>query len=61
MGDCTKWKYELNKRGKAYVIHQMEHDNGVSIGTPIFQSYDYEEARKKLYELNGWKYKPKKQ
>ena len=59
MADSTPWKYELNKRGKAYVIYQMEHDNGVSVGTPIFRSYDYEDARKKLYELNGWKYKPK--
>lgn len=59
MSDATTWKYELKKRGRAYVIYQMEHCNGVSTGTPVFRSYDYEEARKKLYELNGWKYKPK--
>lgn len=59
MADSTPWKYELNKRGKAYVIYQKEHDNGVSVGTPIFRSYDYEDARKELYRLNGWKYKPK--
>ena len=60
MSDSSTWKYELNKRGRAYIIHQMEHGNGVSVGTPVYQSYDYEEARKKLYELNGWKYSPKK-
>lgn len=60
MSDATTWKYELNKRGRVYVIQQMEHGNGVSVGTPVFQHYDYEEARKKLYELNGWKYKPRK-
>lgn len=59
MSDATTWKYELNKRGRAYVIYQMEHCNGVSTGTPVFRFYEYKEARKKLYELNGWKYKPK--
>ena len=59
MSGATTWKYELNKRGRAYVIYQLEHANGVSTGTPVFRSYDYEEARKKLYELNGWTYKPK--
>ena len=60
MSDATQWKYELNRRGRVYVIHQLEHGNGVSVGTPVFQSNDYEEARKELYRLNGWKYKPKK-
>ena len=61
MSDFTQWKYELNRRGRVYVIYQLEHGNGVSVGTPVFQSNDYEEARKKLYELNGWKYrKPRK-
>ena len=60
MSQQKQWKYELNKRGSAYVIHQMEHGNGVSVGTPVFTCYNYEEARKKLYELNGWKYKLKR-
>lgn len=61
MSDATQWKYELNRRGRVYVIHQLEHGNGVSVGTPVFQSNDYEEARKELYRLNGWKYrKPRK-
>ena len=59
MSDASQWKYELNRRGRVYVIHQLEHGKGVSVGTPVFQSNDYEEARKNLYELNGWKYKPK--
>ena len=60
MANSTQWKYEMNRRGRVYVIHQMEHGNGVSVGTPVFRSNDYEETRKKLYELNGWKYRPKK-
>lgn len=50
----------MNRRGRAYIIYLMEYTNGVGTGTRVFQSYDYEEARKKLYELNGWKYSPKK-
>lgn len=54
-------KYELSKRRRAYVIYQLEYDDcGGSIGIPVYESYNYEEARKKLYELNGWKYQPKK-
>lgn len=53
-------KYELNKRGRTYIIYRMEYTNGVGTGTPVFKNNDYEEARKKLYELNGWEYTPKK-
>lgn len=60
MNPNKEWKYELNRRGRVYVIHLMEHDNGVSVGTPVYQSSDYEKARKELYRLNGWKYKPKR-
>lgn len=61
MNDRNEWKYELNRRGRSYIIYRMEYTNGVGTGTSVFESKDYEEARKKLYELNGWKYKPKKQ
>lgn len=61
MNGEKEFEYHLNRRGKAYVIHRMEYENGIGVGTRVFQSYNYEEARKELYRLNGWKYKPKKQ
>ena len=60
MADSTQWKYSLNKRGRVYVIFLMEHEGDISTGTPVFRSYEYEEAPKELYRLNGWKYQPKK-
>lgn len=59
MADSTQWMYELRKRGRAFVIYHMEHEGDISTGTPVFRHYDYEVARKELYRLNGWKYKPK--
>lgn len=52
-------KYDLSRRGNGYVIYRMEYTNGVGTGSSVFKTNDYEEARKKLYELHGWKYKPK--
>lgn len=34
----------------------MRYQDSTSIGTCIASFTDYEEARKKLYELNNWKY-----
>ena len=59
MKKSNEWKYELNRRGRAFVIYQMEHVGNISTGTPVYRGYEYEEARKELYRLNGWKYKPK--
>ena len=53
-------KYEMRKRGKEFVIYRMEYDETGSTGSPVYHTFDFEEARKKLYELNGWKYTPKK-
>ena len=60
MADSTQWKYELRKRGRAFVVYQMEHEGDISTGTPVYRTSDYEDARKELYRLNGWKYQPKK-
>ena len=50
----------MNRRGRQFVIYRMEHFETGSMGSPVYTTNDYEDARKKLYELNGWKYKPKK-
>lgn len=39
-----------------YNIYRRNPDGS---GTKIDQHWDKEEARKRVYELNGWKYKPK--
>lgn len=54
-------KYELVRRGRIYKIYRMKKDATGSTGEAIFESFEYEAARKKLFELNKWKYKPKKQ
>lgn len=51
-------KYELNRRGRQFVVYRMEYTETGSMGSPVYKTYDFEDARKKLYELNGWKYKP---
>lgn len=53
-------KYELNRRGRQFVVYRMEYTETGGMGSPVYWTYDFEDARKKLYELNGWKYKPKR-
>jgi hypothetical protein len=38
----------------------MEYTETGGMGSPVYQTNNFEDARKKLYELNGWKYKPKR-
>lgn len=52
-------KYELRRRGRSFVVYRMEYTEAVATGSPVYTSNEYEDARKKLYELNGWKYQPK--
>lgn len=51
--------HEIRKRGASYVVYRMEHSETGGSGSPVYWTTDYEDARKKRYELNGWKYKPK--
>lgn len=50
-------QYELVRRGRIYYIYRMKKDATGSTGDAIFESYNYQSARRKLYELNGWKWK----
>ena len=54
-------KYELRRRGRSYIVYRMEYSESGSEGSPVYFTNEYEEARKELYKLNGWKYQPKKQ
>ena len=53
-------RHEIHRRGRQFVIYRMEYSETGGMGSPVYKTYDFEEARKKLYELNGWKYKPKR-
>lgn len=55
----SKSRYELHRRGRQFVVYRMEYTETGGMGSPVYWTNDFEEARKKLYELNGWKYKPK--
>ena len=52
-------KFEINRRGRQFVVYRMEYTETGSMGSPVYSTNDFEDARKKLYELNGWNYKPK--
>lgn len=56
----SKKRYELHRRGRLYVVYRMEYTETGGTGTPVYTTNEFEDARKKLYELNGWKYKPNK-
>lgn len=52
-------RYEIKRRGRQFVVYRMEYTETGSMGSPVYPTNNFEDARKKLYELNGWKYKPK--
>lgn len=56
----AKVRYEINRRGRQFVVYRMEYSETGGMGSPVYRTYKFEDARKKLYELNGWKYQSKK-
>ena len=52
-------RYEINRRGRQFVVYRMEYTETGGMGSPVYHTFDFEDARKELYRLNGWKYKPK--
>lgn len=50
-------KYYYSRHMGSYKLYK---DNGNGTATKINQNWDEETIRKQCYELNGWKYKPKK-
>lgn len=35
-----------------FVVYRMEYDETGSMGSPVYYTHNFEDARKKLYELN---------
>ena len=56
-------QYHYAIRGRYYKIYRCTYKEGnVESSTPVKDEpeyYDREEAKKRVYELNGWKYVPK--
>ena len=50
--------------GRSFRIYKCDHSDGrTETSDPVREKppyYDRESARKRVYELNGWTYKPKK-
>lgn len=56
-------EYYYTPRGRDFRIYCCVYsENGRTASDPVYEEplfRDKEEARKRVYELNGWKYKPK--
>ena len=49
-------KYSYSKRGRRWIVYENEYTASTCSGTPIEEYRTPEEARKRVYELNGWDY-----
>ncbi len=49
--------YEYYPRGRNWVVYRVERNAAGSTGTKVGEYLTKEEARRKVYELNGWKLK----
>ena len=56
-------EYEYRPRGRDFRIYRCDYADGrITIANPVYNEpfyRDREAARKRVYELNGWKYNPK--
>lgn len=48
-------KYSYSRRGNLWIVYRNEYTQSTCTGTPIVEFRSKEEARDKVYELNGWK------
>lgn len=55
----SKPKYSYRKRGRRWIVYENEYTASICTGTPIEEYRTPEEARKRVYELNGWRLKEK--
>jgi hypothetical protein len=51
--------YEYRPHGRNWVVYRIRRDATGSTGTKIGEFLTKEEARRKVYQLNGWDYKEK--
>lgn len=52
-------KYTIERRYNLFRIIRWKRVADHREGTTVGEFRNFEEARKALYDLNGWKYKPK--
>jgi hypothetical protein len=56
-------EYEYRPHGRDFRIYRCDYSDGkTTTANPVYNEpfyRDREAARKRVYELNGWKYKPK--
>lgn len=53
-------KYTYERRGPLWIVYRNEYTQSTCEGTPIAECHSPEEAREKVYQLNGWKKDGKK-
>lgn len=49
--------YEYRPRGRNWAVYRVRRDTTGSVGTKIGEYLTREEARRKVYDLNGWVHK----
>jgi hypothetical protein len=52
-------EYTIVHRFNRFHIYRWKRRNGSATGSLVATFTEFEDARKELYRLNGWKYKPK--
>lgn len=56
-------EYYYSLHGRDFRIYRCDYSDGqTTMSSPVYEEpffRDREEARKRVYELNGWEYKPK--
>lgn len=50
-------RYEYRPRGRRWAIYLMTYTEHGGTGTKVDEKDTWEEARKEVYRLNGWKFK----
>ncbi|WP_302562839.1 hypothetical protein [Phocaeicola coprocola] len=48
-------KYTYERRGPLWIVYRNEYTDTICTGTPVAECHSPEEARDKVYQLNGWK------
>lgn len=62
---ATVGQYSYKRMGNGWKIYRTEHNHYIGftaspvIGEPKY--FNREEVRRRVYELNGWKYTPRKE
>jgi hypothetical protein len=52
-------EYSVRRFRNRYRVIRWQRDGVISVGDAVGEFDTFEDARKEMYRLNGWKYKPK--